>query len=241
MFVNIDYLRELNLTSLILRLFLAALFGGVLGLNGTRKRRAAGFRTYMLVCMGAALTMIISQYCVVLPDVLRRSLNENVEITIDVARLSAQVLSGIGFLGAGSIIVTGTQEVKGLTTAACLWTSACMGIAVGAGFYECVVAGFFLVLICIFVLSTVETWMVEHSKNINIYVEFRDSRGLSALISHIKKRDILIYDIDLERGKDNSAIRPSAVIMMHMNKPIHHSELVAKLADYTGVYSIKEI
>ena len=129
MTILFDFLREFSFLSILLRLLLAMLFGGVIGLERGRKRRAAGFRTYMLVCLGAALTMLLSQY-------LHRMLNtvwSGAALTIDVSRISAQVINGIGFLGAGTIIVTGRQQVKGLTTAAGLWASACMGIAIGAG------------------------------------------------------------------------------------------------------------
>ena len=117
--------------SAAVRLTVAMICGGIIGLERGRRRRPAGFRTHMLVCMGAALTMLIGQYVATRlaadPSLAGR--------TTDVARLGAQVINGIGFLGAGTIIVTGRQEVKGLTTAAGLWASACMGLAIGAGFY----------------------------------------------------------------------------------------------------------
>ena len=107
-----------------------------IGLERGRKGRAAGFRTYMLVCLGAALTMLLGQYEFEMLNFHWQSLSGGQ--TTDVTRFSAQVINGVGFLGAGTIIVTGRQEVKGLTTAAGLWASACVGLAIGAGFYECV-------------------------------------------------------------------------------------------------------
>ena len=135
----LDPLRDLNLASLLFRLALAMFFGGMIGLERVRKRRPAGFRTYMLVCLGATLAGIVSQYNFIMLNTTFYETMKEVGRSTDVSRIGAKVIGGIGFLGAGTVIVTGRQEVKGLTTAAGLWASACMGLAIGAGFYECVV------------------------------------------------------------------------------------------------------
>ena len=128
-----DYLRQFNLLSVVVRLLAAMLFGGMLGIDRAKKGRAAGFRTYMFVCLGAALAMLLSQYehAMLAGRWAEKALD--VGIRTDVSRFGAQVINGIGFLGAGTILVTDRQEVKGLTTAAGLWASACMGLAIGAG------------------------------------------------------------------------------------------------------------
>lgn len=120
-----NYLREVNTASIILRLTLATICAGIIGLERGRKKRPAGLRTHILVCIGATLIMITGQY---MRDILH--------IQDDVSRMGAQVISGIGFLGAGTIIVVGRNEVKGLTTAAGLWACACMGLAIGIGFMK---------------------------------------------------------------------------------------------------------
>lgn len=241
MLVFLDNLRELTPASLLLRLLLALLFGGLIGLNGTRKQRAAGFRTYMLVCMGSAMTMILSQYFVVMMSAAWQTVAHALHLQVDVSRLSAQVINGIGFLGAGTILITGRQGVKGLTTAAGLWASACMGLAIGAGFYESVIVGFALILISFWILPPLEAILIEHSTNINLQVEFQSVQVLSEVISSIKALDIQIYDIDIEHDKSQQMLRPNAVIMLHMNKQIRHTRLISELSDIDGVYSIKEI
>lgn len=128
----IDYLRELNLASVFLRLTLAMFFGGMIGIEREKKRRPAGFRTYMLVCLGATLTGIISQYNYVMINTVFADIASEIGRNTDVTRIGAKVIGCVGFLGAGTIIVTDRQEVKGLTTAAGLWASACMGLAIGA-------------------------------------------------------------------------------------------------------------
>ena len=117
MMEGLAYLREMNVASVLLRLTVAMLFGGFIGLERERKRRPAGFRTYMLVCLGAALTMLLSQYESYMVTHAWHETAMEIGLRTDVSRFGAQVINGIGFLGAGTIIVTGKQEVKGLTTA----------------------------------------------------------------------------------------------------------------------------
>ena len=161
-----EYLRQLNLVSMVLRIVLAMLMGGLVGFERERKRRPAGFRTYMLVALGAALTMILSQYLNLMLNTQWAAIAEGSKT--DVSRFGAQVINGVGFLGAGTIIVTGRQEVKGLTTAAGLWASACMGLAIGAGFYECMIVGILLIELCMRVLPFVENWIMAKARNLNI-------------------------------------------------------------------------
>ena len=130
----LDYLRQFNLASVLLRLTLAVVCGGLIGVNREHKRRPAGFRTYMMVCMGAALSMILGQYEDTMLHTLLSGAFEAVGQPTDVTRFGAQVINGIGFLGTGTILITEQREVKGLTTAAGLWATACMGLAIGAGF-----------------------------------------------------------------------------------------------------------
>lgn len=132
----LDYLRQLNIWSMMLRVLCAMAAGGLVGFEREKKGRPAGFRTYMLVALGAALTIMLSQYLNLMFEGSWKEISDSLGIKTDVSRLGAQVINGVGFLGAGTIIVTGRREVKGLTTAAGLWASACMGLAIGAGFYE---------------------------------------------------------------------------------------------------------
>ena len=117
-------LRDLTYTEIAIRIILSVLFGGILGMERGMKNRGAGLRTYMLVCLGSCVVMMTNQF-------LYQSYQSG-----DPARLGAQVINGIGLLGAGTIIVTKRNQIKGLTTAAGLWTSACAGLALGIGLYE---------------------------------------------------------------------------------------------------------
>lgn len=124
----VSFLREISLWSVVLRLIMALFFGGLIGMERGSRHKAAGFRTYMLVCLGATITMLLGQYQSEMLNMCWAKYANVTGMRTDVTRFSAQVINGIGFLGAGTIIVTGHQAVKGLTTAAALWASACMGI-----------------------------------------------------------------------------------------------------------------
>ena len=236
-----DYLRELNLASVLLRLLLAMLFGGLIGMERGRKGRAAGFRTYMLVCLGAALTMLLSQYEYVMLEIRWAALAAEAGLRTDVARFGAQVINGIGFLGAGTIIVTGRQEVKGLTTAAGLWASACMGLAIGAGFYECVLLGFLLIFLAIRLLPKVEAVLMENARNMNIYVEFQSLDDVGPIINCIKRQDVQIYEVDLDHGRSDQNHKPSAVFSIRLNRKRTHPQVLAALSELENVYTIDEI
>lgn len=232
-----DGLREVNTASLILRLTLAMLFGGLIGLERGRKRRGAGFRTYMLVCVGAALTMLLGQY----QGQMLATRWTDVQATTDIARYGAQVINGVGFLGAGTVVVTGRQEVKGLTTAACLWASACTGLAIGAGFYECVLLGFVLIFLCVRLLPILESHLVERSKNINIYVEFTPQDHIDEIIGCIKAQNVQIYDVDIDWGNRSDTQYPSAVFTMRMRVRRPHSELMAAISELDCIRKIDKI
>ena len=237
----LDFLRELNIWSVMLRLTVAMAFGGLIGMERGKKRRAAGFRTYMLVCLGAALTMLLSQYEYGMLTSAWSQTASQLGIRTDVSRFGAQVINGIGFLGAGTIIVTGRQEVKGLTTAAGLWASACMGLAIGAGFYECVLLGFLLIFLAIRLLPYVENSIIENARNMNIYVEFQSLDDVGAIINRIKSQGAQIYEVDIERGREENLLRPSAVFTIRLRQKQAHTRVLAAISEVEGVYTIDEI
>lgn len=194
-------LRDLNVLSVCVRLLLAMAFGGTIGFERGIRQRAAGLRTHMLLCVGAASTMLVSQYIYASYGVG------------DPARLSAQVISGIGFLGAGTIIVTRRNQIKGLTTAATLWATACMGLAVGVGFYECALAMYVILIFILLLVNVVDTKYLKIPTSTALYLEVRRGVGLGNAIHFIHeigwsvrevkefpsgRPDILAVRLDLE-------------------------------------------
>lgn len=183
-------LRELNVLSVSLRLFLALLFGGTIGLERGFRQRAAGLRTHMMLCLGAASTMLVSEY-------LYASYGVG-----DPARLSAQVISGIGFLGAGTIIITRRNEVKGLTTAAALWATACMGLAIGTGFYECAIGMYIAIIVVLLLVSRLDNKYLKVTTNTGFYIEVRREAGLGDVIRYIHQVGWRVRDIkELPSGR----------------------------------------
>ncbi len=235
----IAYLREINLTSTVLRLLLACLCGGLIGLERERKRQPAGFRTYMLVCMGAALTMLLGQYEFMMLTTRWADITALVGTKTDVSRFGAQVINGIGFLGAGTIIVTGHQEVKGLTTAAGLWASACMGLAIGAGFYECTLVGFIFIFFSIRFFPSVENFLLSNSRNLNLYIEFNTVQDMTSIIARVRDRSIEIYDIELEQEKKGGSL--SALLSLRLPKRLSHAEAISSLAGLSCIRAIDEV
>ena len=224
-----NYLKEPNVASALFRLTLATVCGGFIGIERIRKRRPAGFRTHTLVCIGAALTMIISQYL------------WSIGQTTDLSRLGAQVINGIGFLGAGTIIVTGRQQVKGLTTAAGLWASACMGLAIGAGFYFGAIVGCILIILTSTLLSYFESKIMSTARNMNIYIEFLSTNDIGIIIETLKKMEVRIFDVEITRIRSSDGLPPSAIFSVRLPKKSKHAEVMAAIASVGGVQSVEEL
>ena len=224
----------------LLRLAVAMFCGGAIGLERGKKRRPAGFRTHMLVCIGATLAMLVSQYLSMMETTFWAALVSPNAPKTDLSRLGAQVINGIGFLGAGTIIVTGRQEVKGLTTAAGLWASACMGLAIGAGFVEGAFFGCVLIILTIIMFSHLERAIVSRARNINLYVEFLHVDDLGRIIEAIKTKDIRIFDVELQKAKRASA-NQGAVFSVRLPKRMSHTTIMMELAAVENVCAIEEL
>ena len=179
--------REVTYIAIAVRIAVAVVLGGIIGLERGLKNRPAGLRTYMLVCVGACLIMVTNQYIY------------QVFGTGDPVRMGAQVVSGIGFLGAGTIVVTKRNQIKGLTTAAGLWAAAAVGLSVGIGLYEAAVIGGAVIFI---VLSLIHSWdnkMRQNSKMVEIYVELTRAINLGDFLRKIREMDLEIESIQTEQ------------------------------------------
>lgn len=190
----IGVLRDVTWVSVIVRILVAFLLGGALGVERGLKQRPAGLRTYMLVCVGACMIMLTNQYIY------------QVFQTGDPVRMGAQVVSGIGFLGAGTIIVTKHSQIKGLTTAAGLWAAAAVGLATGIGFYEAAIAGAIVIFITMTLLSRLDMHMHRKARYFDIYIELPRQISLGTFIHDARQKDILVDDLQMESptGVDNT-------------------------------------
>lgn len=218
-----------ELLSISIRLVLAMLCGGILGMERGKKNRPAGFRTYMLVCVGATLVMLTNEYLCEMYG------------TGDPARLGAQVISGIGFLGAGTIIVTGRNRVKGLTTAAGLWADACMGLAIGVGFYSAALIGCALIFLVMSVLHKLDSRMIAHAKNVDLYMEFSKMSDLGAFMTKIKEFGMKITEIEMTKSNSTEDVGVAVLLTLKLEKKRPHTEIIQLLSQVEGVRYLEEI
>lgn len=228
--LDIEYLRQINILSIIVRLCLAMLFGGIIGFERERKKRPAGLRTHILVCIGATLTMITNQYIV-----------EHLQMGGDPTRLGAQVISGIGFLGAGTIIVTGKQQVKGLTTAAGLWASACMGLAIGIGFYEGALIGCLFILGGISILQKLDFYMLTPMKEVAFYIEIESVQQVGEMLLYLKEAKIHVITLELTPSTRIGQGQTGILIGLKVEHALSNQSLVEIFANLPQILYIEEI
>ena len=199
----IAFEKEINLFTVILRLVLAALFGGVIGLERGRHGSSAGLRTHILVCLGGALTALLGLYSTVILGYEGEPL-----------RVAAQVVSGIGFLGAGMIIVKNENMIVGLTTAAIMWATAIIGISLGIGFYS---GALVAVLICIFTAAFLTRLERKRKTATHIYMEVDDLQRLEQINDAVKRQ--------LSPGSLVQMVAPKSGVSGHMGMVIVTSGL----------------
>ena len=236
------HLRDFNFVTVVLRLLLAFLSGTVIGYGRARKRRSAGLRTFMLTSIGAALTVLLATYEYEMLCGPWASVVEQVGMKFDASRYSAQVISGIGFLAAGTIISIGHNQVSGLSTASGLFASVCMGIAAGAGFYECVIVVLIILVVVLDILWPLEPAFKRRLRNITMFVEFNALEDLNEITDMIRSRKGRIYDIEIERTRRDKNNYPSAILVVKMSreKP-SHSGMLSSIAELDCVRTIHEL
>ena len=220
----IKTLAEFNIWSVIVRVVLAALCGGLIGSERGRHGRAAGMRTHILVCLGSAITAMTGLYAVT-----------NLGYTGDVFRISAQVVSGIGFLGAGTILVRNHSIVTGLTTAAGMWATAAIGIAIGYGFYVAVLAAMLLCVILVPILGRVE---YKRKTLSGLYVEVADITKTGVLVEDI--RALMGHTLTVQIIAPKSSCNGHVGLQLLVRSSIVTPEMVSRISAMDGVVFIVE-
>lgn len=224
-----DWIYDFTISSAVLRLTLAFVFGGIVGLERGANKHQAGLRTHILVSVGACLAMMTNLYM-------------HFELTLrsDPGRLGAQVISGIGFLGVGLILVTSKNKVKGLTTAAGLWASACIGLALGAGFYiGGILAGFFVFVTLAF-LPKLELFFYERSRAMSIYVELESMNDVRNFLAKARAWNFIITQTHINKSDTVVPDGYSLDIFIRIPKKITHVEVVELLSTLPGVFLVEE-
>ena len=225
-----DGLRDMSMLSITVRMLLATICGGFIGMEREFKRRPAGFRTHILICLGAAMTTLTSQY-----------LYLHMHYYTDMARLGAQVVAGIGFIGAGTIIVTRKQRVKGLTTAAGLWAAAIVGLALGGGFYEGGIFTTLLILMAELVFSKMEYRMMENAPEINLYMEYRDKDCLEEVLKLFRELNLKVLGMEITRSTGSETHNACAIFSLRLNKKCKVEILLHRMHATDGVFSVEEL
>ena len=215
----ITYLNEIHILSVALRLFLAIVIGGIIGSERGRHGSAAGLRTHILVCLGSAMTSITSMY-----------VSEILAVTGDVSRIPAQVISGIGFLGAGMIIVKNSNMITGLTTAAGMWATAAIGVALGYGFYS----GAIIAMICCVGTAALLTRLERKRKmSVHIYLEISDLRKAGDICDKIK--EIYGNEILLETTSAKTGIVGNIGVRITANRIYDYQAMRENLETIQGI------
>lgn len=222
-------LREITYLSIAIRITLAALMGGIFGLEREMRSRAAGLRTYMLVCVGSCIIMLTNQYIF------------QVLTVGDPVRMGAQVVSGIGFLGAGTIVVTRNSKIRGLTTAAGLWAVAAMGLALGIGFYEVAIMGGPLIFLILTIMHGIDNQVHKRVRRMEFYAEVENNVSIAKITKEIRSLGIEIENIQLDR--DYASDHGVRAMLITVKKPakMKRDELLSKLADLEGMVALEEL
>lgn len=242
MSATIESLRQFSPVSVMVRLTLATLVGALVGYGRARKKANAGLRTYMLTSIGAALTMLVSMYEYEMLNGPWAYAVELYGMKFDISRFSAQVGSGVGFLAAGTIIAAPHRQVSGLTSAIGLFACATLGIACGAGFYECVLCAMLVIIFTMEFMQPIEVAFKRRLRNITIYVEFDDPGDVDTITRTIWNQGAQLYDLEMERTERQGDKLPSAIMTLRLSrKNASHSAILSSLAELSCVDSVQEL
>ena len=228
----LDYIRfadGFHMWGAVIRMVLAVICGGIIGIEREFKRRPAGFRTHILICLGASLTTITSQY-----------LYLEMNMFTDLARLGAQVIAGIGFIGAGTIIVTKRRQVKGLTTAAGLFASAILGLAIGAGFLEAAVIATVLILVVELLFSRLEYFVMSTARTVHLYIEYKQNDSLTEMTEYMRLHHIAVSDLQITKSGAVTQ-NPCAIFSLDLPRKLTHDRVMTALSEIEGVISVEEL
>ena len=223
MLAFLDPIRDLTDWAVVLRMLLSAAAGGAIGLEREFRRRPAGFRTHILICLGACITTMTSQYLLL-----------RMHYYTDITRLGAQVIAGIGFVGAGAIMVTRRRQVKGLTTAAGLWVSAIIGLSFGAGFYEGGAYTAMLLLLAELLLTRFEYRSLRYISRQSICIEYEARCQLDDFLSMLERNRIRLSHLEINRSGSSYC----AIAAIRLPKGADAETLAAKAADIHGILRV---
>ena len=233
-----DGVRDVTVLSTTLRMLLAVVCGGLIGLEREYKRRPAGFRTHILICLGAAMTTLTSQF-----------LYLNLHYYTDMARLGAQVVAGIGFIGAGAIIVTRRRRVtmmapapmKPMPALAQAGNDLRLGLCLGGGFYEGGIFATALILAAEMFLSKLEYRMLDNAPEVNLYMEYSNKTCLDNVLRLFRDLNLKVLNMEITRSTETETHNACALFTLRLNKRCRVEQLIPKMNATEGVVSVEEL
>ena len=234
-----SFVNKLTVEVVSLRLLLAVVFGGIVGYTREKDNKPAGFRTHILVCFGAAvISMVQDQLRINILELASMNLKLSGVIKTDLGRLGAQVVSGIGFLGAGSIMKEKGETVGGMTTAAGIWATGCAGLGIGWGFYNLAIPAIVFMLVIIVIFKKFEPKIVKKTKLLKFEVKFLEdknyAKGLLATYEVFNQKLIKITQIDKNQAEN------TVIFTVNMDEKIDISDIIVSLSAIKVVEVVKE-
>ncbi len=219
-------LRDINMWTVLFRMVVAFICGSVIGIERTYSNKPAGFRTHILVTIGATIASMTGMYLYLV-----------LKLPTDISRMGTQVIAGLGFIGTGTIIVTREKTVSGLTTAAGLWVAGIIGLAIGAGFYEGAIITF---LITLFVETTVSELgrFITKPGRLKIALSYYYRHDLGQVMSYLKEKQINIVNLQITGNNEDIEGKFYSVLMtLNPRHPVDENELVTALSSMDGIIS----
>ena len=234
-----SFVNKLTVEVVSFRLLLAVVFGGIVGYTREKDNKPAGFRTHILVCFGAAIiSMVQDQLRLNILELASVNLKLSGVIKTDLGRLGAQVVSGIGFLGAGSIMKEKGETVGGMTTAAGIWATGCAGLGIGWGFYNLAIPAIVFMLVIIVIFKKFEPKIVKKTKLLKFEVKFLEdknyAKGLLATYEVFNQKLIKITQIDKNQPEN------TVIFTVNMDEKIDISDVIVSLSAIKAVEVVKE-
>lgn len=224
-----DSVRSLSFAAVLVKLLLAFLLGTLIGLERSYRNKPAGFRTHILVVLGACIASLTGLYLYV-----------GINLPTDVSRIAAGVVTGLGFIGAGTIVVTRKQKVKGLTTAAGLWTSGLIGLAVGAGFFEGGLLGTFMIILVETYFNSIRS-RIQYSPEFDVALSYYHRTDLDKVMRYCKDNDIAITNLRITGRADSETALYSALLTLKASDDIDHEEFAGQIDEMSGIVSAEVI
>ena len=222
-------IEELSLVSIIVKLLLATLFGGIIGLERGASGQSAGIRTFALVCMGAASCAIVNLYLLYTTG------------SADAARIPSTVISGIGFLGVGTIVVTGRTSVRGLTTAATLWATSALGLMIGSGFIVGSIVCFLTIVFIVVVLNRVSLFQENIASRLTMYLELDREAGIEEFLSYMNSHGYSVSDLEKQKNASIHSKDIGLYVTCNIHKHKSHTNLINDLFTLPSVHYVEEI